>query len=52
MAVFAGQWLLPAQLVLDLATVTAAFPFDVERLIVSMDLIRLSMFPSIDVSMS
>jgi hypothetical protein len=50
MAVLASQWLLSAQLVLDLPAMTAPLPLYIKVLVVSMNSVWLTMLPCINVS--
>ena len=50
MAVFRIQWLLPAQLVFDLPTVTASPIPDVEIRVIFVDLVRSTEFPLVQLS--
>lgn len=45
MAVLGAQWLLPAQLILDLPAVAFSVPDCLEILVVLMHLVRLAVFP-------
>ena len=51
MTVLASQGLLSAQLVFDLAAVTASVPFDIEFLVFAVDAVGFAVFPGIYISM-
>lgn len=50
-AVFASQWLVSAQLVLDFPAMAAALPLDGEVLVLAMDAVWFTVLPCVDISM-